>query len=199
MDKGGHPVYYGNPVDAVTYFKKSANYVNPEESGCSACGNVNAEQPLQIDQHPIVAVGWRKDPIHKVRSGNVETLLGNLGLIEIQEVIGFVAEQLGYLCHKRTCVRSKHLRGCRRERFASPNLNPGPGRTFAVAPPIRCTLSASIPSRHLQFCHSLVICCPVDSLVRFARRRGIGFRILQRLGQDNAAVPFQIICCVHGF
>ena len=43
MDKGGHPVYYGNPVDAITYFKKSANYVNPDESGCTTCGNVNAE------------------------------------------------------------------------------------------------------------------------------------------------------------
>jgi ABC-type multidrug transport system ATPase subunit len=54
MDKGGHPVYYGNPVDAITYFKKSANYVNPEESGCACCGNVNAEQPLQILEAKMV-------------------------------------------------------------------------------------------------------------------------------------------------
>ncbi|MCF6366048.1 MAG: ATP-binding cassette domain-containing protein [Bacteroidales bacterium] len=54
MDKGGHPVYFGNPVDAITYFKQSANYVNPEESGCSECGNVNAEQPLQILEAKIV-------------------------------------------------------------------------------------------------------------------------------------------------
>jgi len=54
MDKGGHPVYYGNPVDAITYFKQSANYVNPEESGCSVCGNVDAEQPLQILEAKIV-------------------------------------------------------------------------------------------------------------------------------------------------
>ncbi|MCD4793178.1 MAG: ATP-binding cassette domain-containing protein [Bacteroidales bacterium] len=54
MDKGGHPVYYGNPVDAVTYFKKSANFVNPDESGCTTCGNVNAEQPLQILEAKMV-------------------------------------------------------------------------------------------------------------------------------------------------
>ncbi len=54
MDKGGHPVYYGNPVNAISYFKQSANYVNPEESGCSECGNVNAEQPLQILEAKIV-------------------------------------------------------------------------------------------------------------------------------------------------
>ena len=54
MDKGGHPVYYGNPVDAITYFKKSANYVHPEENSCTTCGNVNAEQPLQILEAKMV-------------------------------------------------------------------------------------------------------------------------------------------------
>jgi len=54
MDKGGHPVYYGNPVDAVTYFRKSANYVNPEENSCETCGSVDAEQPLQILEAKIV-------------------------------------------------------------------------------------------------------------------------------------------------
>jgi len=54
IDKGGHPVYYGNPVDAITYFKESANYVNPEDSGCAVCGNVDAEQPLQILESKIV-------------------------------------------------------------------------------------------------------------------------------------------------
>jgi len=54
IDKGGYPVYYGNPVDAISYFKQSANYVNPEDSGCNVCGNVDAEQPLQILEAKIV-------------------------------------------------------------------------------------------------------------------------------------------------
>lgn len=54
IDKGGYPVYYGNPVDAITYFKESANYVNYDESGCSVCGNLDAEQPLQILEAKIV-------------------------------------------------------------------------------------------------------------------------------------------------
>ncbi|NPA69056.1 MAG: ATP-binding cassette domain-containing protein, partial [Chlorobi bacterium] len=54
MDKGGHPVYYGNPVDALIYFKKAANYVNPEEAGCSCCGNVDAQQPLEILEAKVV-------------------------------------------------------------------------------------------------------------------------------------------------
>jgi hypothetical protein len=54
MDKGGHPVYYGNPVDALIYFKRSANYVNPDESSCPECGNVDTEQPLQILEAKMV-------------------------------------------------------------------------------------------------------------------------------------------------
>jgi len=54
MDKGGHPVYYGSPVDAITYFKKAANYVNSDESECGSCGSVNPELPLQILEAKIV-------------------------------------------------------------------------------------------------------------------------------------------------
>ncbi len=54
MDKGGHPVYYGNPVDAITYFKRSANFVNADESECAECGHVNPEQPLQILEAKMV-------------------------------------------------------------------------------------------------------------------------------------------------
>lgn len=48
MDRGGFPVYKGNPVTALTYFKKYANHINVEENECSTCGNVDAELPLQI-------------------------------------------------------------------------------------------------------------------------------------------------------
>ncbi len=48
LDKGGYPVYKGNPVNALTYFKKRANYVNAEDNECVTCGNVDAELPLQI-------------------------------------------------------------------------------------------------------------------------------------------------------
>ncbi len=54
LDKGGHPVYYGNPVEAVVYFKTASNHVNAAESECITCGNVNAEQSLQILEAKIV-------------------------------------------------------------------------------------------------------------------------------------------------
>jgi len=48
MDKGGYVIYNGDPIEALTYFKKIANHVNAEESECPLCGNVNPEQLLQI-------------------------------------------------------------------------------------------------------------------------------------------------------
>ncbi|UCG26671.1 MAG: ATP-binding cassette domain-containing protein [Bacteroidales bacterium] len=48
LDKGGFPIYTGNPIDAVVYFKKISARVNAAESECPACGNVNPEQILQI-------------------------------------------------------------------------------------------------------------------------------------------------------
>jgi len=54
LDRGGYPVYYGNPIDAVVYFKKTTNHVNAHESECTRCGNVNPEQILQILEAKVV-------------------------------------------------------------------------------------------------------------------------------------------------
>lgn len=48
LDKGGFPIYNGNPIDAVVYFKTMSTQVNAAESECTKCGNVIPEQILQI-------------------------------------------------------------------------------------------------------------------------------------------------------
>lgn len=48
LDKGGYPIYNGNPIDAVVYFKSMNAHVNAAESECPRCGNVIPEQILQI-------------------------------------------------------------------------------------------------------------------------------------------------------
>lgn len=48
LDKGGYPVYQGNPVDAIIYFKTATHRINPEVSECVCCGNVNPEQIFSI-------------------------------------------------------------------------------------------------------------------------------------------------------
>jgi len=54
IDKGGRIIYNGNPMDAIAYFKREANYVNPEERECYVCGNAKTEQPLRIVEARIV-------------------------------------------------------------------------------------------------------------------------------------------------
>ncbi|MBP9987628.1 MAG: ATP-binding cassette domain-containing protein [Bacteroidales bacterium] len=48
LDTGGYPIFDGNPIDAVTYFKTAANYADSQVSTCQACGNVNPETVLNI-------------------------------------------------------------------------------------------------------------------------------------------------------
>ncbi|MBA3680318.1 MAG: ATP-binding cassette domain-containing protein [Bacteroidetes bacterium] len=48
LDVGGYNIYYGNPVEAVMYFKKAANHVNCDIGECELCGNVNPELIFNI-------------------------------------------------------------------------------------------------------------------------------------------------------
>ena len=54
IDKGGYITYSGNPLDAISYFKKAAHYVNPEENECPTCGNVKTELPFRIIEARMV-------------------------------------------------------------------------------------------------------------------------------------------------
>ncbi|MCK9203697.1 MAG: ATP-binding cassette domain-containing protein [Bacteroidales bacterium] len=68
MDKGGYPIYYGNPIDALTWFKSATSHVNPDESECQYCGYVNPEQLLQITESKIVNEYGRLTGNRKVTS-----------------------------------------------------------------------------------------------------------------------------------
>lgn len=48
LDLGGYPVFDGNPIEAITYFKRAANFADSETSTCPTCGNVNPETVLNI-------------------------------------------------------------------------------------------------------------------------------------------------------
>ena len=48
LDSGGRPIYAGNPLDAIIYFKTEVNHVNADICECIVCGNVNPEQVLEI-------------------------------------------------------------------------------------------------------------------------------------------------------
>ena len=73
LDVGGYQIYYGNPVEAVIYFKKIVDLVDKDAGSCIECGNVNSEQIFNIietkvvdeygrftDQRKISPEQWRK-------------------------------------------------------------------------------------------------------------------------------------------
>ncbi|MDR2919857.1 MAG: ATP-binding cassette domain-containing protein [Tannerella sp.] len=54
LDRGGYPIYDGNPIEAITYFKHVAKYTDQDISVCSTCGNVNPELVLNIIDSKII-------------------------------------------------------------------------------------------------------------------------------------------------
>ncbi|MEX2336482.1 MAG: ATP-binding cassette domain-containing protein [Fulvivirga sp.] len=54
LDTGGYQIYYGNPVEAVVYFKEIINLINSEQGECYECGNVNPEQIFNIIETRVI-------------------------------------------------------------------------------------------------------------------------------------------------
>jgi len=54
LDTGGFLIYYGNPVEAVTYFKKIDAQINSDVGECPTCGNVNPELIFNIIDAQVV-------------------------------------------------------------------------------------------------------------------------------------------------
>lgn len=48
LDRGGYPVYSGNPIESISYFKQLAERVDAMESECRTCGRSNPDEILQI-------------------------------------------------------------------------------------------------------------------------------------------------------
>ncbi len=54
LDVGGYLIYYGNPVEAVMYFKRLDAQINSEIGECPVCGNVNPELIFNIIDAKVV-------------------------------------------------------------------------------------------------------------------------------------------------
>jgi ABC-type multidrug transport system ATPase subunit len=48
LDQGGYPVFWGNPLDAVTHFRNKAHHLEAGMASCSDCGNVNPEHIFHV-------------------------------------------------------------------------------------------------------------------------------------------------------
>ena len=54
LDTGGYLIYYGNPVEAVMYFKRIDAQINSDVGECQVCGNVNPELIFNIIEARVV-------------------------------------------------------------------------------------------------------------------------------------------------
>ena len=66
IDKGGYQIFYGNPSEAIVYFKTKASYANADEDQCITCGNINSDQLLQIIEAKVVNESGKHTHIRKV-------------------------------------------------------------------------------------------------------------------------------------
>lgn len=54
LDRGGRPIFTGNPLDALVYFRQAASAAGQEEYACPHCGQVNPEQLFEIIEERAV-------------------------------------------------------------------------------------------------------------------------------------------------
>ena len=66
LDIGGYQIYYGNPVEALVYFKNIIDAVDKTEGTCPECGNINAEKIFNIIETRVVDEYGRNTAIRKV-------------------------------------------------------------------------------------------------------------------------------------
>jgi ABC transport system ATP-binding/permease protein len=69
MDSGGFQIYYGNPIEAVVYFRDVINAANKNQGACPECGNINPEQIFSIIETKIVNEYGRLTNTRKISPG----------------------------------------------------------------------------------------------------------------------------------
>ncbi len=66
LDTGGYPVYYGNPSDAIIYFKTRASYADATEAECGTCGHINSEMVFSILESRVMDEFGHPTPERKI-------------------------------------------------------------------------------------------------------------------------------------
>jgi ABC-type multidrug transport system ATPase subunit/uncharacterized tellurite resistance protein B-like protein len=54
LDTGGYPIYYGNPVEAIVYFREVSAQAGQANAACDTCGNINPEQIFSIVEARVI-------------------------------------------------------------------------------------------------------------------------------------------------
>jgi ABC-type multidrug transport system ATPase subunit/uncharacterized tellurite resistance protein B-like protein len=65
LDTGGFPIYVGDPVEAVSYFKRCINHITSNVTTCPACGNLNPEIIFDIVERKKISENGDEKPERK--------------------------------------------------------------------------------------------------------------------------------------
>ena len=86
LDVGGFMIFYGNPVEAVMYFKRLDQQINSELGECPTCGNVNPELIFNIIEARVVDEFGKYTPSRKVAPARWEQFFReNISLAPVQK------------------------------------------------------------------------------------------------------------------
>ena len=69
LDVGGFQIYYGNPVESMTYFQEIVNAANKTPGACPECGNINPEKIFSIIETRVVNEFGRFTHTRKISPG----------------------------------------------------------------------------------------------------------------------------------
>ncbi len=69
LDVGGFQIYYGNPVESVSYFQEIINAAYKTPGACPECGNINPEQVFNIIETRVVNEFGRFTHTRKISPG----------------------------------------------------------------------------------------------------------------------------------
>ncbi len=87
LDTGGYPVFYGNPAQSVSYFKKLDEQVNAEAGECPVCGNLNPEVIFNILDASVIDEYGNYTNQRKVKPEEwYQRYLDNIDLPRVQTV-----------------------------------------------------------------------------------------------------------------
>ncbi|MCS6823692.1 MAG: ATP-binding cassette domain-containing protein [Cytophagaceae bacterium] len=89
LDTGGYPIYYGNPIEAITYFKKITQQADSDKGQCLSCGNVNPEQIFNIIEEKVVDEYGQFTPHRKLTPAQwYEYFVKSFQLKTVEDLIG---------------------------------------------------------------------------------------------------------------
>lgn len=87
LDQDGFMAYFGNPVDAVIYFKTLDAQINASQGECPSCGNVNTETIFNIIETRVVDEFGKYTDKRKVRPSEwAETFRKKHPLTSVSEI-----------------------------------------------------------------------------------------------------------------